>query len=187
MPYDLGICCIRDFLPEDAPALARHANDRRIWINLRDRFPHPYALTDAQHFIATIGAARPCMAFAIEVDGEAAGAIGLEPKDDVERVSAEIGYWLGHAHWSRGIATAALRAVTRHAFVALSMRRVYALPFARNAASCRVLEKAGYQFEGRLRRAAIKDGELLDQMLYACIEPPGGEAVQLPCKERTRP
>jgi RimJ/RimL family protein N-acetyltransferase len=186
MHGDPGLCRVRNLVPGDAPALARHADDRRIWINLRDRFPYPYLLEDAQHFIANVCAAQPRMAFAIEVHGEAAGCVGLEPRDDVERVSAEIGYWLGCAHWGRGIATAAVRAVTAHALSDLGLKRVYALPFARNVASCRVLEKAGYAREGYLRNAAIKDGELLDEVLYACIEAPAVLSAFGPSADRSR-
>ncbi len=84
-----------------------------MWINLRDRVPHPYALEDAERFLAMACAAVPRTAFAIDVDGVAVGCIGLELHGDIERVSAEIGYWLGVAYWGRGIATAAVRAVTR--------------------------------------------------------------------------
>jgi ribosomal-protein-alanine N-acetyltransferase len=107
--------------------------------------------------------------FAIEVDGEAAGGIGFVPHSDVERVSAEIGYWLGEPFWGRGIVAEALVAVTQYAIESHHLTRVFALPYARNTASCRVLEKAGYVVEGRLRRSCIKDGEVLDQMQYAYI------------------
>jgi RimJ/RimL family protein N-acetyltransferase len=85
----------------------------------------------------------------------------------VERFSAEVGYWLGEAHWNRGIATSAIQVVTRHGLEALGLHRVFALPYAQNVASCRVLEKAGYQREGRLRKSAFKDGRFEDQIMYA--------------------
>ena len=97
------------------------------------------------------------------------GGIGFQLLGDVERVSAEIGYWLGEPFWGRGIATEALVAVTRHAVAAHGLTRLYAVPFAWNAASCRVLEKAGYTLEARLRRSAMKDGRITDQMQYAFI------------------
>ena len=105
--------------------------------------------------------------WAIEVDGEAAGGIGIEPKTDVERISAEIGYWLGESCWKRGILTEALQAVTAEAFKRFDLMRLYALPFADNPASVRVLEKAGYLLEGHLRQSVIKDGKVRDQLLYA--------------------
>jgi ribosomal-protein-alanine N-acetyltransferase len=167
MLIDCGPCVVRSFRPEDAPSLALHANNRAVWLQLRDRFPHPYTLRDAELFIGEALAAKPETVFAIAVDDEAVGAVGVTPGTDVERVSAEIGYWLGEAHWGRGIATAALRAVTRHAFETFEFQRIFALPFAENSASKRVLEKAGYVPEGMLYHSSVKDGKLKDQFVYA--------------------
>jgi RimJ/RimL family protein N-acetyltransferase len=114
---------------------------------------------------------QPEAFFAIEVGGEAAGGVGFMLRSDVERVSAEIGYWLAAVHWNRGITTAALRAVTDYAIAKHSLTRVYALPYEWNAASCRVLEKAGFVLEGRLRKSALKDGKVIDQFLYARVVP----------------
>jgi RimJ/RimL family protein N-acetyltransferase len=113
----------------------------------------------------------PMCNFAIAVEGEAVGGIGFHLQGDVDRVSAEVGYWLGEAFWGRGIATDALVAVTRHAIARHGLTRMFALPFAYNEASCRVLEKSGYTLEGRLRRAAIKDGRIVDQLQYAYVVP----------------
>ena len=163
-------CLLRPLVPDDAVSLARHANDRDVWRNLRDAFPHPYTLDDARRYLATAGGRTPPTSFGIVVDGEAVGNIGLHPRHDVERVSAELGYWLGRAYWGRGIMSDAVRAITRHAFTTLGLVRVFAVPFAYNAASCRVLEKAGYVLEGRMRRSAIKDGVVMDQWLYAACD-----------------
>ena len=160
---------IRSWEESDAPALARHANDRRVSMQMRDAFPFPYGLADAHAFVAMARGLDPERFFALAVDSEAVGGIGLTLHKDVERLSAEVGYWLGHACWGRGIVTAALRAITQHAVREFGLVRVYALPLARNVASCRVLEKAGYVLEGRLRASAIKDGEILDQLLYAFV------------------
>jgi ribosomal-protein-alanine N-acetyltransferase len=108
-------------------------------------------------------------AFAIAVDDQAIGGIGFFPQHDVERVSAEIGYWVGEPFWGRGIATEALKAMTVFAIERHDLKRVFAVPFASNVASCRVLEKAGYALEGRLRHSAIKDGALQDQCQYAYV------------------
>jgi [ribosomal protein S5]-alanine N-acetyltransferase len=163
-------CAIRSFRAEDAQSLAQHANDRGIWINLRDRFPHPYTIEDARAWIARAHSEEDSTSFAIDVAGEAVGGIGLKLNDDVERVGAEIGYWVGRAFWGRGIATDAVRAFTAHAFATRELTRIYALPFADNAASIRVLEKAGYVREGVLRRSAIKDGVVRDQLMYAQVQ-----------------
>lgn len=167
MHLDCGPCTIRSWRYGDEKTLPRHANNREVWLNLRDRFPHPYTPADARQWIRHIVGLTPETNFAIDVDGEAVGGIGLQLHDDVERCSAEVGYWLGESYWGRGIATAALQSVTAYAFKEFQLTRVYALPFARNASSARVLEKAGYICEGVLRRSAIKDGVILDQLMYA--------------------
>ena len=136
-------------------------------MHLRDRFPYPYPIDAARTFLTWIAKQSAPTVWAIEVDGEAAGGIGIELHTDVERVSAEIGYWLGQKYWNRGIATEALHAVTAEAFKRFEITRLYAVPFADHAASVRVLEKAGYVREGHLRQSAIKDGKIRDQLLYA--------------------
>jgi RimJ/RimL family protein N-acetyltransferase len=169
---ELERCTVRPWRMEDAAAIQRHADNRKIWINLRDGFPSPYTVDDARRFIASAMAERSPTRFAIVVNGEAAGGIGFSLHNDVERVSAEIGYWLGEAYWNRGIATEALRAVTVHAMEKHGLTRVFAVPYEWSSASCRVLEKAGYVLEGRMRRSAIKDGTVIDQLLYACTRDP---------------
>lgn len=169
MLLPLKSCEVRSWKMSDADTLPTYANNRKIWLNLRDRFPYPYTRRDAVDFIRFARAQRPETAFAIAVGGEAVGGIGFLLNGDVERVSAEIGYWLGEPFWGRGIATEALVAVTRHAIEAHGLTRLYALPFAENTASSRVLEKAGYVLEARLRRSAIKDGRIGDQLQYAFI------------------
>jgi ribosomal-protein-alanine N-acetyltransferase len=174
MDLRLARCEVRSWRETDAPSLAAHANNRNVWINLRDAFPHPYSLDDAHAFIRMALAKSPATFFAIVVEGAAVGGIGYTLHEDVERLSAEIGYWLGEAYWGRGIVTEALTAVTDHAVRSHGLTRVYAVPYEWNAASCRVLEKAGYVFEGRMRRSAIKDGRVLDQLLYAYTPAIGG-------------
>jgi RimJ/RimL family protein N-acetyltransferase len=167
---DCGLCVVRSWRPGDEDSLTRHANDRGVWLNLRDRFPHPYTRPDAESWVRFAAAATPETNFAVAVNEQAVGGIGLVLHDDVERCAAEIGYWLGRAFWGRGLATAAVRGLTDHAFRARALTRVYALPFTDNTASIRVLEKVGYQLEGRLRRAAVKDGQVRDQALYAITD-----------------
>ena len=170
MFLDLSLCRIRSWRDDDAASLAQHANDRSVWRNMRDRFPHPYSLEDGRAFISSARASEPEAFFAVEADGAAVGGIGYTLHDDVERVAAEVGYWLGTAYWGRGIMTAALSAFTGYVFERhRELRRLYALPFAWNPASARVLEKAGYTLEGRMRESAIKDGEVVDQLLYAIV------------------
>lgn len=171
----LSTCEVRSFRAADADSLARHANNRKIWINLRDRFPHPYSIEHAREFIAATLIQQPETHFALVIDGEAAGAIGFGLNADVERVSAEVGYWIGEAHWGKGIASEVLVAMTPWAVRAYQLTRIYALPFEYNRASIRVLEKAGYAMEARLRRSAIKDGNVVNQLLYGYIAPEQGK------------
>src|SRR5262245_35395422 len=135
-------CEIRPWRATDAGALARHANDRGVALNLRDGFPHPYTQADAQSYLERIAQQSPVTTFAIVVGGEAAGGIGFTLETDIERLSAELGYWLARPHWNQGITTEAVRALTAYAQRTHGLVRVYALPLAANAASCRVLEKA---------------------------------------------
>ncbi|MDE0628298.1 MAG: GNAT family N-acetyltransferase [Bryobacterales bacterium] len=125
---------MRSFRATDAEELARHANNRRVWLQLRDRFPHPYAIDDARRFIAFARRGDPETTFAVTVDDVSVGAIGATLRDDVERCSAEVGYWLGEPYWGRGIATTALAGFTRYAFPAYNLERLYAVPFASNTA-----------------------------------------------------
>jgi ribosomal-protein-alanine N-acetyltransferase len=165
----LKTCAVRSWRTSDAESLLRHANNRNIWLNLRDAFPHPYTKHDARAYIRSVRERTPETTFAIAVDDEAVGSVGFVLRTDVERVSAEIGYWLAEPLWGRGITTEALTALTKYAIDTHGLTRIYALPFAWNLASCRVLEKAGYILEARLRRSAIKDGQITDQMQYAYI------------------
>ena len=172
MELELASGRIREWRPEDAASLARHADNRNIWRNVRDHFPHPYTVADAETWIQRTTSERPPTQLAIEVDGEAAGGIGVFLQRDVERRSAELGYWLGEAHWGRGLMTEAVRRFTAAVFDAFDLLRIYAVVFEWNPASCRVLEKAGFALEGRLRKAVVKDGVVLDQFLYAAVREP---------------
>jgi len=171
MHLRLKTCDVRSWEMSDVDSIATYANNRNVWINLRDAFPHPYVKQHARDFIRAVRQRSPETTFAIVVGGEAIGSVGFVLHPDVERVSAEIGYWIGEPFWGRGIAADALVAVTKYAIETHQLTRVYALPFAWNKPSCRVLEKAGFVLEARLRRSAIKDGRTTDQMQYAFIVP----------------
>jgi [ribosomal protein S5]-alanine N-acetyltransferase len=171
MRLQLKSCTVRPWAESDAESLHLHANDRDVSMQLRDRFPYPYGIEQARIFLGWITKQPSPTVWAIDVDGAAVGGIGIELHSDVERVSAEIGYWLGRAFWNRGIATEALKGVTAEAFTRFEITRLYAVPFADHAASVRVLEKAGYVREGHLRQSAIKNGTIRDQLLYATYKP----------------
>ena len=158
---------IRPWRMEDAKSLARHANNRKVWLSLRDKFPHPYTSEDARKFLEATVKSEAITDFCIEVNGAAVGGIGIHLGIDVHRHTAELGYWLGEEFWVRGIMTEAVGAFSDFCFDTFSLRRIYAEPFANNRASARVLEKAGFVFEGCLKNNVMKDGKLLDSLLYA--------------------
>jgi ribosomal-protein-alanine N-acetyltransferase len=160
---------LRRWRLDDAASLVRHANNPNVAKHLRDRFPNPYTWSDAQGFLKMASTAEPQTNFAIEVEGEAAGGLGFVPGTDVERYGAEVGYWLGEDCWGRGIVTEALALFTDYAFRELRLLRLFALPFADNIGSIRVLEKAGYVREGVLRSSSVKYGVPRDQALYAKV------------------
>ena len=172
MTIDCDRCMIRSWQQGDEKTLPQNANNKAIWLNLRDRFPYPYTQADAQRWIELVVGALPETSFAITVGEEAVGGIGLVLQEDIERCSAEVGYWLGQPYWGRGILTVALKAFTRYALSEFGLTRLYAVPFLENQASIKVLEKAGYQREGILRRSAIKNGQVVDQAMYAYIANP---------------
>jgi ribosomal-protein-alanine N-acetyltransferase len=165
----LPSCTVRSWEWRDRDDIVRHANNRKVWINLRDRFPYPYTISDARSWLEIVIGHKPETNFAIDVGREAVGGIGFTLQPDVGFRSAEIGYWLGEEFWGRGITTDALIAVTDHAFANYDLCRLYAHVFEWNGASARVLEKAGYAFEGRLRKSVTKDGQTIDQLMYAAV------------------
>ena len=167
MQVILKRCTIRPWRLDDAESLARHANNRKVWIALRDLFPHPYTIEDAHTFLKSVINSEPVTLFCIEVNKAAVGGIGIRIGTDVHRQTAELGYWLSQEFWRRGIMSEAVGAFTEFCFEHFQLRRIFAEPFANNAASARVLEKAGFVLEGRLKNNVLKDGKLLDSLLYA--------------------
>ncbi len=164
-----SLCVIRPWRAADIDPLVRYANNINIARQLRDRFPHPYTRANGIAFLKHVSQEQEPTNLAIEVDGAAAGAIGYVPGTDVERYSAEIGYWLAEPLWGRGIVSEALVLVTDDVFNRLNMLRLFALPFADNLPSRRVLEKAGYVCEAIMRSSSVKYGRARDQALYARI------------------
>jgi RimJ/RimL family protein N-acetyltransferase len=160
-------CIIRPWRLDDAESLAKHANNRKVWLAVRDLFPHPYAIRDAHEFLQRALSDEVTTKFCVEINSRAVGGIGIQPGRDVNSHTATLGYWLGEDFWGRGIMTGAVRALTDFWFQNFPARRISAEVFANNSASARVLEKAGFVFEGRLKNHVIKNGELLDSLLYA--------------------
>jgi len=169
MLLDLGDVKVRSWRKDDEKAIVRHANNPNIAANLRDQFPYPYTRRDALDFLDYARSQEPECAFAIEYGGEAVGGVGFKLGTDIARKTAEMGYWLSEDFWGRGIATRVVTATADWAFGHYNLTRVFAMAFAHNAASIRVLEKAGFEREGVLRRSAIKNGAVLDQILFAKV------------------
>jgi ribosomal-protein-alanine N-acetyltransferase len=167
MQLTLKQCTIRPWRLDDAESLAKHANNRNVWIALRDHFPHPYTIEDAHTFLKSVISSEPVTLFCVEANGGAVGGIGIIIGADVHRQTAELGYWLGQEFWGCGIMTEGVAAFADFCFENFHLRRIYAEPFANNRASARVLEKAGFTFEGCLKNNVLKDGQLLDSLLYA--------------------
>ncbi|HEY9028505.1 MAG TPA: GNAT family protein [Burkholderiaceae bacterium] len=168
-------CLLRALVPADAPALRAHADDAEVARWLFDGFPHPYPLAAAQAWCGEeANSGRFGYVWGIVVDGAVAGCIGLVPEAGWLRCNAETGYWLGRAHWRRGIASDALRQVVDWGFAALpELTRVTAHIFAGNERSQAVARKCGYVREGTLRRSAFKDGRVIDRELWAAYRPEG--------------
>ena len=155
----------------DAPALAKLINNKKVQDNLRDGLPFPYGEEDAKVFLSAMLASDPDqnMAFAIEADGELIGSISATRCANIHFRTAELGYYLGEPYWGRGFATEAVRQICDYIYRNTDIIRIFAEPFAYNTASCRVLEKAGFQLEGLLRSNAVKNGCILDMKMYARI------------------
>jgi RimJ/RimL family protein N-acetyltransferase len=166
---DCGPCRLRPLRKDDAPAVARYADNPKVAMHLRDRFPHPYAPADAVRFFEYATQTPDECVAGIEIGGEAAGAISLQFRKDVERCSAELGYWIGEPFWGRGVMTAAIRCFTAWAMPRFGLTRVYAEVFADKPASGRVLEKSGFVRVGVLRKAAVKHGLYHDYVLYDLV------------------
>ena len=169
MPIKTSYGSIRPWDALDVPALVKHANNRNVSQRMRDAFPYPYTAADANAFLGIVARQNPVTFFAIATPDEAIGGIGITRNADVHRLTAEMGYWLAEPFWGRGIMTETAAAFSDFAFEAFGLVRIYAEPYEGNIASCRVLEKAGFALEGRMRRNVIKDGRILDQYLYAKI------------------
>lgn len=165
----IGDHVVRDVRPEDASSHAAYADNPRVAANLRDVFPHPYCLADAERFLQSVTEQEPRTVFTIATESEAIGIIGLTLGEDVHRFTAELGYWLGEPFWGRGIMTDAVRVVVEHGFSELGLLRIYAEPYVGNLGSARVLEKAGFELEGRMRANVFKAGLVRDQFLYAVV------------------
>jgi RimJ/RimL family protein N-acetyltransferase len=162
---------IRPWKPEDAGALAAICNSKKIWLNVRDRFPHPYTVANAIEWIGYTLSQKPIQNLAIVHNGQVAGAIGVTPKEDVYRKSIEIGYFLGEQFWGKGIATIAVDHLIHYIRDNFDVIRIYAEVFEHNDASMRVLQKNGFHLEGVRKKAVIKNNVVMDDYVWVRLEP----------------
>ena len=162
---------IRAWRIEDSNDLSKALNNKNVQDHLRDGLPLPYTATDAESFISAMLSADRDKVFswAITVDDVAVGSIGVFRKDNVHRLTAEMGYYITEEYWNKGIMTEAVKLASQFIFNNTDIVRISAEPFAHNDASCRVLEKAGFSYEGTLRNNAIKNGQLVDMKVYAIL------------------
>lgn len=166
------VCKIRKWRPSDAAELAKVLSDKEILDNLRDGLPYPYTEQDGAAFISAMLAAdeRETFAFAVTVQDKAVGSIGVFRQGNVHRRTAELGYYIAKEYRGKGMMTEAVRQICTYVFDNSDILRIYAEPFSYNAASYRVLEKAGFQYEGTLRCNAVKNGRILDMKMYARLK-----------------
>lgn len=164
---------IRKWRLEDAKDLAGMLSNKKIQDNLRGGLPYPYTEKDAQAFIQDMLAADSTKTFAFAIindENKAIGSIGAFRCENIHRQTAEMGYYLAEEYWGKGIATEAVKQLADHVFNQTDIMRIFAEPFSTNRGSCRVLEKSGFQFEGTLRKNAVKNGEIKDMQMYALIK-----------------
>lgn len=165
-------CKIRKWKIEDAANLATGLNNKKIQDNLRDGLPYPYTEEDARDYITAMLQAdkNTTYAFAITVDDKAIGSIGVFRKDNIHAQTAEMGYYIAEPYWGKGLGTSAVKQTCEFIFAHTDIIRIFAEPFAYNAASCRILEKSGFICEGILRSNAVKNGQVIDMKVYSNIK-----------------
>jgi RimJ/RimL family protein N-acetyltransferase len=157
---------LRPWQTDDLENLVKNANNPHIAKYMTDAFPHPYTYEAGRSFLSFATQGNPTHIFAIEVEGKAAGGIGIHPQSDIMRKNAELGYWLGESYWGRGIITAAIPQMLDFAFSTYDITRVFARPFGNNPASARVLEKCGFKLEATILQNIYKNDEFLDELIY---------------------
>jgi len=167
---ECGTCVVRDWARSDKDALLRFANNRNVWRNLAHIFPHPYTETDAERWFSYLERMSEPTHWAIEVEGQAVGGIAVMVREGIYIKSAGFGYWLGEPYWGRGIMTEAVKAVSRYAMSRFGLIRLESPVFEWNPASMRVLEKCGFVREGVSRASVFKDGQVINQVVYALVD-----------------
>ena len=158
---------LRPWTPADLHNLVKYANNANVAKNMMDIFPHPYTEENGRNFIAFATQDNPVRIFAIDVNGEAVGSIGLHPQQDIQRKNMELGYWLGEPFRGKGIMPQAVLQMVAYGFAHFDITRIFARPFGSNIASQKVLEKAGFTLEARFENTFFKNGAFVDELIYA--------------------
>jgi RimJ/RimL family protein N-acetyltransferase len=161
---------LREIDENDIGSIVKYANNVKISGFMRDAFPFPYTIDDAANWLGVVNENTPKRSFAIANENEFIGAIGIEPCRDVNRYAGEIGYWIAEPFWGKGIATEAVKIFVKYIFNKYDLLKIFAHVFSSNQASTRVLEKAGFRLEGKLRNQIIKSGKVLDQLVYGILK-----------------
>ena len=158
---------LRPWTMSDLDSLVESANNENIAKFLTNKFPYPYTREAGTNFISSAIQGSPTNIFAIDVEGSAVGGIGIHPQSDVECKNAEMGYWLAEPYWGNGIITSAIKQMIDYSFTNFEINRIFARPFGNNFASQKVLEKAGFVLEATFSRTMFKNGEYLDELIFA--------------------
>ena len=166
------ICKIRKWKLSDAKELVMAISNKKVQDNLRDGLPYPYTEQDGIDYISSIISAdeSETFAFAVTAEDKVVGSIGVFRQGNIHRQTAELGYYIAEKYWGKGIMTEAVIQICKYVFEKSDIICIYAESFAYNAASCRVLEKAGFQYEGTLRSNAVKNGKLIDMKMYSLLK-----------------
>jgi len=158
---------LRHFAEADLAAIVKHANDPDIAAFLSDAFPHPYTDEHGRAFLMEATQRIPFRR-CIDIDGEACGAIGLHPRQDLWRRNMEVGFWLGRTHRGKGIMSEAIKQMVQLGFTEFpEVTRIFGTTFGTNIASQRTMEKAGFKLEAQLAGTLVKNGRLEDEWIYA--------------------
>ena len=158
---------LRPWTPADVESLVLFANNNEIARYLSDRFPHPYTVAAGEAFIAMAIAEKPVSIFAIDINGQASGGIGLHPQTDIQCKNAELGYWLAQPYWGKGIITKAILQMVDYGFTTFDINRIFARPFGINTGSQKALQKAGFILEAKFEKTFFKNGTYHDELVYA--------------------
>ncbi|MCW3085574.1 MAG: family N-acetyltransferase [Bacteroidetes bacterium] len=158
---------LRAWNMDDLENLIKFGGNPQVAKTMMDRFPHPYTVEKAKEFITAAANGNPLTIFAIDINGQAIGSIGIHPQTDIQCKNAEMGYWIGEPYWGKGIVSKAVTQMIGYSFKTLDITRIFGRAFGNNPGSQRVLEKAGFVLEARFDKTFFKNGEYVDELVYA--------------------